>query len=113
MRVCLFEDHGVADLEPLTHSRPVFELLCGCTSLADKHRRYFAASDWAVLVRPGLAAVTRETSAVAVNDPAWLRAGPAVMVNGRWLPPRPLPGRRRSALRRSGRRRGCLRGRAD
>jgi UDP-N-acetylglucosamine diphosphorylase/glucosamine-1-phosphate N-acetyltransferase len=89
MRVCLFEDHGVADLEPLTLTRPVFDLLCGCTSLADKHYRYFAASDRAVLVRPALADVVREQFTAPVNDPHWLGKGRTVMVNGRWLPPSP------------------------
>jgi UDP-N-acetylglucosamine diphosphorylase/glucosamine-1-phosphate N-acetyltransferase len=89
MRVCLFEDHGVGDLEPLTLTRPVFELLCGCTSLADKHDRYFAADDRAVLVRPALAAVAGEQLGLPVNDSAWLAAGRTVMVNGRWLPPPP------------------------
>ena len=40
MRVCLFEDSLAADLEPLTLTRPVFALLCGCTSLADNQDRY-------------------------------------------------------------------------
>ena len=39
MRVCLFEDRGALDLEPLTLTRPVFELLCGLTSLAAKQCR--------------------------------------------------------------------------
>jgi UDP-N-acetylglucosamine diphosphorylase / glucose-1-phosphate thymidylyltransferase / UDP-N-acetylgalactosamine diphosphorylase / glucosamine-1-phosphate N-acetyltransferase / galactosamine-1-phosphate N-acetyltransferase len=89
MRVCLFEDHGVAGLEPLTLTRPVFDLLCGCSSLADKHYRYFAATDRAVLVRPSLATVVKEQFPFAVNDPDWLKVGQSVMVNGRWLPPAP------------------------
>ena len=36
MRVCLFEDRGVGNLEPLVWTRPAFELLSGCTSLARK-----------------------------------------------------------------------------
>ncbi len=89
MRVCLFEDPGAADLEPLSLTRAVFELLCGCTSLADKHFRHFAASDRAAIVRPALAAVVTERTGLAVNDPDWLHRGPVMMVNGRWLPPAP------------------------
>jgi UDP-N-acetylglucosamine diphosphorylase/glucosamine-1-phosphate N-acetyltransferase len=90
MRVCLFEDRHAGDLEPLTLTRPVFALLCGCTRLAEKHYRAFAATGRGALVRSGLAEVCRQEYAdVAVNDSAWLRAGPVVLVNGRWLPPAP------------------------
>jgi UDP-N-acetylglucosamine diphosphorylase/glucosamine-1-phosphate N-acetyltransferase len=45
-----------------------------------------------LLVRPHLAEVMRERSpSAAVNDMAWLRAGPVVLVNGRWLPPEGPP----------------------
>jgi UDP-N-acetylglucosamine diphosphorylase/glucosamine-1-phosphate N-acetyltransferase len=103
MRVCLFEDSAALDLEPLTLTRPVFDLLCGCTSLAEKQFRAFLASfsptqeagsgDRAALVRAELAEVVREQSpGLVVNDVGWLSEGPAVMVNGRWLPPPPAPG---------------------
>ena len=52
MRVCLFEDHGVLDLEPLTLTRPVFELLCGLTSLGDKQCRFFSFAETGFFVRP-------------------------------------------------------------
>ncbi|HEV3144572.1 MAG TPA: putative sugar nucleotidyl transferase [Gemmataceae bacterium] len=87
MRVCLFEDHGVFDLEPLSLTRPVFELLCGASSLGQKQARYWRPSSAGVLVRPFLAPLLREQDPhLPVNDPAWLRSGPVVMVNGRWLP---------------------------
>jgi UDP-N-acetylglucosamine diphosphorylase/glucosamine-1-phosphate N-acetyltransferase len=87
MRVCLFEDRSVLDLEPLSLTRPVFDLLCGLSSLGGKQRRYFAAGSTGALVRPHLADVCRVNSpALAVNDLAWLRAGPTVLVNARWLP---------------------------
>jgi UDP-N-acetylglucosamine diphosphorylase/glucosamine-1-phosphate N-acetyltransferase len=93
MRVCLFEDRGVLDLEPLSLTRPVFELLCGLTSLAAKQSRFFPPGPRGVLVRPYLADLCRlHSPAVPVNDLTWLRAGPTVLVNGRWLPPAtPLP----------------------
>jgi UDP-N-acetylglucosamine diphosphorylase/glucosamine-1-phosphate N-acetyltransferase len=88
MRVCLFEDRGVANLEPLTLTRPAFELLCGQTSLGAKHCRYFAPDAVGVLIRPHLAELYRaQQPTTAVNDPAWLRAQPTILVNGRWLPP--------------------------
>src|SRR5205085_2283433 len=90
MRVCLFEDHLVADLEPLCLTRPAFELLCGCSRLADKQLRHFDARSAGAIVRPHLAPTAQEEfPGVAVNDPAWLRGGPVVLVNARWLPPAP------------------------
>jgi UDP-N-acetylglucosamine diphosphorylase/glucosamine-1-phosphate N-acetyltransferase len=88
MRVCLFEDRGVADLDPLTLTRPAFELLCGQGSLAGKQCRYFAPCAVGALVRPHLADLYRlEQPSTPVNDLAWLRAEPTILVNGRWLPP--------------------------
>jgi UDP-N-acetylglucosamine diphosphorylase/glucosamine-1-phosphate N-acetyltransferase len=93
MRVCLFEDRGAVALEPLSLTRPVFELLCGLTSLAAKQSRFFPPGPRGVLIRPLLADLVRLTApALPVNDLAWLRAGPTILVNGRWLPPSiPLP----------------------
>jgi UDP-N-acetylglucosamine diphosphorylase/glucosamine-1-phosphate N-acetyltransferase len=93
MRVCLFEDRGAVDLEPLSLTRPVFELLCGLTSLAAKQSRCFPPGPRGVLIRPHLADVFRlHSHELPVNDLAWLRAGPTILVNGRWLPPSiPLP----------------------
>jgi UDP-N-acetylglucosamine diphosphorylase/glucosamine-1-phosphate N-acetyltransferase len=93
MRVCLFEDRGALDLEPLSLTRPVFELLCGLTSLAAKQSRFFPPGPRGVLLRPHLADLYRlHTAELPVNDLAWLRAGPTILINGRWLPPSlPLP----------------------
>jgi UDP-N-acetylglucosamine diphosphorylase/glucosamine-1-phosphate N-acetyltransferase len=88
MRVCLFEDRGVARLEPLTLTRPVFELLCGHRSLGVKQSGHFPIAEVGYLVRPHLAEAFRlQRPSAAVNDLAWLRAEPTVLVNGRWLPP--------------------------
>src|ERR1700722_16283966 len=59
MRVCLFEDRGVVDLEPLTLTRPVFDLLWGQGSLATKQARLFRSDEVGYLVRPFLADVSR------------------------------------------------------
>src|SRR4029077_11656619 len=92
MRVCLFEDRPAAALEPLTLTRPVFELLCGQTSLRSKQCRHFAPCSIGVLIRPYLADLFRlQHPGTPVNDLAWLRAEPTILVNGRWLPP-PTPG---------------------
>src|SRR5262249_35997388 len=88
MRLCSFEDRKVVNLEPLSLTRPAFDLLCGQTSLVNKHCRYFGASDPGAWVRPSLAdCLCLQQPAWAVNNLSWLRTSPTVLVNGRWLPP--------------------------
>jgi UDP-N-acetylglucosamine diphosphorylase/glucosamine-1-phosphate N-acetyltransferase len=91
MRVCLFEDQP-SFLGPLTLTRPVFDLLCGQNSLADKLLRHFAPCTAGVLVRPFLEDLYRaQHPGVPVNDLAWVGNGPTLFVNGRWLPPAAPP----------------------
>lgn len=88
MRICVYEDWHVRGLEPLTSTRPVSDLLCGLTSLGEKHVRYFAATTVGHLCRPLVAELIRtRDSQIRVNDPIWLRAAPTVLVNARWIPP--------------------------
>lgn len=88
MRVCLFEDHLVEDLQPLTSTRPVFDLLCGLTNLGSKQFRWFGVSSRAVVVRPAMELLLKHRQPdLHVNDPAWTKEGPFILVNGRWLPP--------------------------
>jgi UDP-N-acetylglucosamine diphosphorylase/glucosamine-1-phosphate N-acetyltransferase len=95
MRICHFEDARAIDLEPLTLTRPAFELLCGCTRLADKQVRYFSLASSArlergAIVRPILEDVTREQFPDwHINDANWLTEGNLILVNSRWLPPSP------------------------
>lgn len=88
MRACLFEDAHVLDLEPITWTRPAYEILCGQTSLAEKQWRYFDSDACGALVRPELAELQIiQRPDVAVNDLDWLRSAPTVLINSRWLPP--------------------------
>jgi hypothetical protein len=88
MRVCLFEDQHLRSLEPLVLDRPVFALTFGTATLADRQADYWDATDLGFWVRPPLASRVREEwPKHAVNDRQWLRAGPLVMVNARWIPP--------------------------
>ncbi|HEV3162521.1 MAG TPA: putative sugar nucleotidyl transferase [Isosphaeraceae bacterium] len=92
MRLCLVEDEAVVDLEPLTLTRPAFALRLGCERLLDKMVRAFGINSqrgrWGAIVRPYLTEVVLEQEPlIAVNDQAWLAAGPAVVANARWVPP--------------------------
>jgi UDP-N-acetylglucosamine diphosphorylase/glucosamine-1-phosphate N-acetyltransferase len=89
MQLCLFEDRA-ENFDPLTLTRPVFDLYCGMTTLADKLCRSFAGPV-GMIVRPSLAAWCRERwPGRPVNDADWLRSGPTLLINGRWLAPQPF-----------------------
>jgi UDP-N-acetylglucosamine diphosphorylase/glucosamine-1-phosphate N-acetyltransferase len=88
MRLCVFEDSGAEDLEPIALSRPVFDLWCGAATTLLRHRYYTQAEEVGVLVRPFLADLCRlQHPELFVNDLAWLRSAATLLCNARWLPP--------------------------
>jgi UDP-N-acetylglucosamine diphosphorylase / glucose-1-phosphate thymidylyltransferase / UDP-N-acetylgalactosamine diphosphorylase / glucosamine-1-phosphate N-acetyltransferase / galactosamine-1-phosphate N-acetyltransferase len=90
-RVCLFEDPEVRYLEPLTLTRPAFDLLCGGASLSEWQIRHFRPTEIGALVRPPLAELCcLHHPQFAVNAPAWLSHSGGILVNARWLPA-PIP----------------------
>jgi UDP-N-acetylglucosamine diphosphorylase/glucosamine-1-phosphate N-acetyltransferase len=94
MRICFYEDRRTALLSPLTLTRPASDLLCGLTSLGEKHIHYFAPPVVGYLCRPFLADWLRSRHpGTPVNDATWLRSAPTILVNTRWLVP-PTPPRR-------------------
>jgi len=87
MRLCVFEDGAVNLLEPVTLTRPVFDLRCGAATLFQRQQRALPAMEVGAIVRPALAELCRLAHPdLAINDEDWLR-GATVLVNGRWLPP--------------------------
>ena len=87
MRLCVFEDAGVANLEPLSLTRAAFDLWLGAGTLLTRVQRTFPATELGALVRPSLANLCRlQHPEMAVNDVAWLRRSPVLLVNARWLP---------------------------
>jgi UDP-N-acetylglucosamine diphosphorylase/glucosamine-1-phosphate N-acetyltransferase len=92
MRLCLVEDLAVSGLEPLTLTRPVFELTLGTTTLASKLAGAFKVGLGPLrrncVIRTHLAAAERiRNPQVVVNDRDWLARGPVMVANGRWVPP--------------------------
>jgi UDP-N-acetylglucosamine diphosphorylase/glucosamine-1-phosphate N-acetyltransferase len=88
MRICVFEDRAVARLEPLTLTRPAFDLWGGFTTLLVRQQRYFGATATGAVVRAPLADWCRAAHPdLAVNDPSWMRGGGEILVNARWLAP--------------------------
>jgi UDP-N-acetylglucosamine diphosphorylase/glucosamine-1-phosphate N-acetyltransferase len=92
MRLCLVEDSAVAGLEPLTLTRPVFDLRLGAGTLGEKIAGAFRVGAGrqrrGAVVRYYLTAVQKERDPhTAVNDRDWLTRGPVLVANGRWVPP--------------------------
>jgi UDP-N-acetylglucosamine diphosphorylase/glucosamine-1-phosphate N-acetyltransferase len=92
MRLCLVEDVAVNGLEPLTLTRPVYDLLLGTSTLASKLAKAFGVGRGpqrrSCVVRSHLVAVARQSEPhVVVNDRDWLAKGPVMVANGRWVPP--------------------------
>jgi UDP-N-acetylglucosamine diphosphorylase/glucosamine-1-phosphate N-acetyltransferase len=92
MRLCLVEDLAVCGLEPLTLTRPVYELMLGSTTLASKIARALGVGPGpqrrSCLIRSHLVEVQRERDPhMVVNDRDWLARGPVLVANGRWVPP--------------------------
>ena len=92
MRLCLVEDNAVAGLEPLTLTRPVFDLMLGGGTLASKITRTFKVGAGpqrrGVVIRSYLAPIQRQRDPhTRVNDRDWQARGPLMVVNGRWVPP--------------------------
>jgi UDP-N-acetylglucosamine diphosphorylase/glucosamine-1-phosphate N-acetyltransferase len=91
MRFCVFEDAGVANLEPLALTRPAFDLWFGAGTLLNRLQRHFAAREAAALVRPYLADLCRQDHPdLVVNDSTWLKCDHLVLANARWSPPAEL-----------------------
>lgn len=88
MRICHFEDARVATLEPIALTRPAYDLRCGVFTLGQKQQRFFQSNQAGALVREYLVdAARKQQPQMPINDPDWLAADMAVLVNARWLPP--------------------------
>jgi UDP-N-acetylglucosamine diphosphorylase / glucose-1-phosphate thymidylyltransferase / UDP-N-acetylgalactosamine diphosphorylase / glucosamine-1-phosphate N-acetyltransferase / galactosamine-1-phosphate N-acetyltransferase len=88
MTLCIVETRGVFNLEPLTLTRPAFELWCGACPLLERLCRAFTAQETGVVVRPALAELCRlQRPGLAVNDADWIKKNARVLVDSRWLPP--------------------------
>ena len=81
MQLCVFEDKRASNFLPLTYSRPVYELICGYTSLKNKIFRLFPSAKHSLHCRAYLEKVT------ALNNPGILvntiEGDECIFVNGR------------------------------
>jgi len=82
--VIIFEDNGASNLNPLALTRPVFELLCGMTSLWENIvKRFYSDTDVSFLCRDYLKEVLHQKVNRKVNDLSGIDN--ALFVNGRIL----------------------------
>jgi len=87
MRICIFEDSGVAALEPIALTRPAFALWCGAERLVDRFRRQFAANETAFWIRSEHVDLWRlDEPSAPINDLDWPSQASTTWINGRWLP---------------------------
>jgi UDP-N-acetylglucosamine diphosphorylase/glucosamine-1-phosphate N-acetyltransferase len=88
MRLLVFEDDRAEQFDPLTLTRPAFELWCGAGPLLERQCRYFRATEVGFCVRQYLADWCRfRYPAHPVNEGSWAAEGETLLVNARWLPP--------------------------
>src|SRR5436309_7651649 len=89
MHVVIFEGGYWHTFAPLSINRPAFTLLCGASTLVEKHIRWLRPTRLSLWVRPELAEFTRQfvlpklRIPTSVNEP--LDDEPALMVSGRCL----------------------------
>jgi len=83
-KLVIVEDHRYDNLYPLTYMRPVFELRCGATSLAEKIQHAANADSVAYFVRDWLRESYADKTHAPVNDMSQLE-GEVLFVNGRLL----------------------------
>ena len=90
MRITIFEDGFVENLNPLALTRPVFALRCGARLLYEKVLDEYPDASASFFMRGWLAEVYLEKFSShgrikAINDLNWLRGDNHLIVNGRWL----------------------------
>lgn len=88
MQLCIYEDHAVDKLEPITLTRPLIQVRIGVSTILDKILTCFRPSSWGLWVRPYLVPLTQELYPDRpINHVSWLENDATILVNSRWLPP--------------------------
>jgi len=83
MQICIFEDINFANFEPLVFSRPVYDLVCGITSLKEKILRSYGDVKYSLHCRPYLAdIVKKENPGIPVNK---IDDDHCLFINGRLI----------------------------
>lgn len=81
MQICIFEDEKVEQFNPLTYSRPVYELVCGISKLREKIERHFPGSKVSLHCRKYLADILKSQN--PKNDINSISDKECLFINGR------------------------------
>ncbi len=88
MQLCIFEDVEFSNLEPLIFNRPVYDLLCGTTTLKDKILRSYGNVNYSLHTRPYLKAlIEQQNPGIPVNQ---INDDYCLFINGRIVAPKNL-----------------------
>jgi UDP-N-acetylglucosamine diphosphorylase/glucosamine-1-phosphate N-acetyltransferase len=83
MQICIFEDINYSNFEPLMFSRPVYDLVCGITSLKEKILRSYGNVKYSLHCRPYLSdIVQKDNPGISVNK---IDENECLFINGRLL----------------------------
>jgi UDP-N-acetylglucosamine diphosphorylase/glucosamine-1-phosphate N-acetyltransferase len=83
MQICIFEDINYANFEPLMFSRPVYDLICGMTSLKEKILRSYGKVKYSLHCRPYLNDIVKKGNpGIPVNK---IDDDQCLFINGRLL----------------------------
>lgn len=88
MQICIFEDIEFSNLEPLIFNRPVYDLLCGTSTLKEKILRSYGNVSYSLHTRPYLKAlVEQQNPGIPVNQ---INDDYCLFINGRIIAPKNL-----------------------
>jgi len=88
MQICIFEDLEFSNLEPLMFNRPVYDLLCGTSTLKDKILRSYGKVKYSLHTRPYLKNLVEiQNPGVPVNH---IDEDYCLFINGRIIAPKNL-----------------------
>ncbi len=84
-KLFIFEDDRFKNFYPLTHNRPVYELLCGICSLREKLLKLYPFSEGVLLCRDYISDVLKEKTPFKVNEFEIKEKDQFLFLNGRIL----------------------------
>lgn len=87
MRIYSYEDAAVSQLEPLTATRPAFDLLLGMRSLLARQRAHFDGATLGAIVRPLLKPLVQALRPELPFEGLTNGTPGLVLVNARWVAP--------------------------
>lgn len=83
-KIYLYENNEVLNLEPLTLTRPVFDLRCGAFTFFERIRKIFPEAEIELFVRPEIAEITRELYPDCKVNPPQVEQGLWILGNVLW-----------------------------